>query len=89
MVSHLGGLLLLVACFGSGYSNDLPPPSEDLRYTQCKDTSDSVHNYAHYDLKTNVSESMDQYDGKILLLLNVATFWGKLSYYKGIKPIFC
>ena len=74
MLSHLGGLLLL-AFLGSGLTVDLPPPSEDLRYTKCTDTDDSVHNYKHYTLNnTDLSESMDQYSGETLLVINVAPF---------------
>ena len=73
MVGHLDGLLVLLAYVGSGFGA-LPAPSEDLMYTRCKYTNDSVYNYKHDDLKTSTSESMDQYDGKVLLVVNTATY---------------
>lgn len=74
MANPLGGLLVILASVGCGFGT-LPEYSEDIKFSSCKETEDSVHNYRNYALQTGAAETMDQFAGDYLLVVNVASFW--------------
>jgi len=58
---------------GHGYGSHSPVPHEN--YRKCRmDTTDSLYNYYSEDIEKKNNISMREYEGKVTLIVNVASF---------------
>lgn len=57
---------------------------------KCDETTDSIYNNTDYNFRNvhkNGSIPISQYDGKVLILINVASFWGYTHYYPALNAL--